>query len=644
MNPIESYKSVQLNDGRKSALFKAICDANRRGYTKQRVEQELITKAVYLDGLTATIAREKMDDVYSRYAHEHGVSGGKIRGTMVETLDDPQPIIQWDWQPVPMPVVTLTPQEQARCFFEAVFKPGDIIAIDHKPTVDWATQKANPTIPKTRFRYDDAMAKWDEYVPELFAYDDLANGAFVIINPVNDSMGAKTSDDVTDYRYVLIECDHLSLELQIAFYKAMNLPLVAVVYSGGKSIHGIMKIEAGRNWKLYEERVKFAFDIIERALVKNDTNCKNANRWTRLPGFRRKDATSKGNPVKLQTLLGTHWGAESFVEWEKEIIEKENKISSVVDFTRLIELPELKPEIVEGIMRQGQKMLVSAPSKKGKSLLQIQMALALSAGNKWLGFQCRRTKTLYCSLEGDSAETIKRVANIADAMGIRDRANYPLVLSLDQARTDLETLAKKIIPTVSEFQAGAVFIDPIYTLLGDEISSAEVKRLTKAISIIGQHTGAAVIFCHHSNKGISTSNQGNHTDQISGSGVFSRFPDALVTFNHNAEGKGKMLFTLRSFETPAPVSITFKYPLFSLSDEPSNTLIGAENPTPVSRGRKSKYTEADYREYLASHPSATGPDFAEHFDISVSLAYEKLKQCRLTDVQPAVAEIELEGI
>ena len=641
MNAIEVYTSNKLNDGRKAALVKAICDANRRGWTKQKVEQELITKAVHLDGLTAAVAREKMDDIFQRYEHEHGVSTGQINGTLVETLDDPKPIIEWDWLPIPMPTVNLTPQEQVRSYIEAVFQPGDSIAIDHKPMFDCDKHKANPTDPKRIIQFEGQTENWDVLYERLFAYDSLENGAFVIINPVNNFRGGKSDDDVMNFRHVLIECDHLPLELQLAAFRALNLPLSAVVYSGGRSIHGIMRIDAGRNAGLFKDRVEFTFDVLKRALVPIDTKCKNASRWSRLPGFKRNDLKTNDSVATTQCLLGTNWGASSFSEWEKQIIEKENRISSVVDFTQLLEVPAQKPELVEGIVRQGQKMLVSAPSKKGKSLLQIQLALALAAGTEWLGFRCRKTKALYCSLEGDSAETINRVFNIASGMGITDRANFPLVLNLDQARTDLGTLAKDIISKVNESQVEVVFIDPIYTLLGDEISSAEVKRLTKAISIIGQHTGAAVVFCHHSNKGIGTSNQGNHTDQISGSGVFGRFPDAIVTFNHDVGGLGKMLFTLRSFETPPPIKIKFEYPLFSLNEDHSTESIGEVRP--AVRGRKPKNTEDDYRAFIVENPAIQAPNLAKHFDISASLAYEKLRQYKVIAL-PVSSDMEVEGI
>lgn len=46
-------------------------------------------------------------------------------------------------------------------------------------------------------------------------------------------------------------------------------------------------------------------------------------------------------------------------------------------------------------------MMISGASKSGKSFLLMQLAIALSEGGKWLGFQCKKSKVLYVNLEID---------------------------------------------------------------------------------------------------------------------------------------------------------------------------------------------------------------------------------------------------
>ena len=51
-------------------------------------------------------------------------------------------------------------------------------------------------------------------------------------------------------------------------------------------------------------------------------------------------------------------------------------------------IPELSPPLIDGILRQGHKMLIAGPSKAGKSYALIEMCIAIAEGKKWLDRQC----------------------------------------------------------------------------------------------------------------------------------------------------------------------------------------------------------------------------------------------------------------
>lgn len=67
-------------------------------------------------------------------------------------------------------------------------------------------------------------------------------GAWIRFNPL-DGKGVK-NDNVTEYRYALVESDDLELDKQNAIIRELELPVAALVYSGGKSVHAIVKIDA----------------------------------------------------------------------------------------------------------------------------------------------------------------------------------------------------------------------------------------------------------------------------------------------------------------------------------------------------------------------------------------------------------------
>lgn len=70
---------------------------------------------------------------------------------------------------------------------------------------------------------------------------DAAAGAWICFNPIN---GGRSNDNVTDYRHALVECDNLELEKQQAIISQLELPCAALVYSGGKSLHAIVRVNA----------------------------------------------------------------------------------------------------------------------------------------------------------------------------------------------------------------------------------------------------------------------------------------------------------------------------------------------------------------------------------------------------------------
>ena len=57
-------------------------------------------------------------------------------------------------------------------------------------------------------------------------------------------------------------------------------------------------------------------------------------------------------------------------------------------------MPELAPCLIEGVLRQGHKMLIAGPSKAGKSFLLIELCIAIAEGRKWLSWQC--AQGAYC--------------------------------------------------------------------------------------------------------------------------------------------------------------------------------------------------------------------------------------------------------
>ncbi len=142
----------------------------------------------------------------------------------------------------------------------------------------------------------------------------IRDGAFVRINPLD---GKGVSDaNVTAFRYALIECDTMSLEEQYAFIRALNLPTSAIVTSGGKSVHAVVKIDA-KDLDEYKERVALLHAECKAAGFDVDASTKNPSRFMRLPGIRRGK--------KRQALVSVDEGADSWDDWRAWCDEKREK-------------------------------------------------------------------------------------------------------------------------------------------------------------------------------------------------------------------------------------------------------------------------------------------------------------------------------
>ena len=146
----------------------------------------------------------------------------------------------------------------------------------------------------------DVGAVLGDYNPEA--------GAWIRFNPL-DGNGVK-NENVTAFRYALVESDSLPIEKQYAVIKQLELPVAALTHSGGKSLHAIVRIDAA-DYAEYRRRVDFLYKICQKNGLEIDTQNRNPSRLSRMPGVIRKG--------KKQFLANTNIGKASFAEWEQWI-------------------------------------------------------------------------------------------------------------------------------------------------------------------------------------------------------------------------------------------------------------------------------------------------------------------------------------
>lgn len=348
-------------------------------------------------------------------------------------------------------------------------------------------------------------------------YDPKA-GAWIRFNPLDgkDVKGA----NVTDFRYSLVESDELEIEQQNAIIRELELPVACLVYSGGKSLHAIVKIEAA-DYNEYRKRVDYLYGVCQKNGLKIDTQNKNPSRLSRMPGVERNG--------KKQFIVDRDIGKESWKEWQEWIEGVNDDLPEPESLENVWEdLPELSPCLIENVLRRGHKMLIAGPSKAGKSFLLIELCIAIAEGRKWLNWECAQGKVLYVNLELDRASCLHRFKDVYDALRWRpERLHNIDIWNLRGKSVPMDKLAPKLIRRAAKKDYIAVIIDPIYKVItGDENSADQMANFCNQFDKVCTELGCAVIYCHHHSKGSQGGKKS--MDRASGSGVFARDPDALL--------------------------------------------------------------------------------------------------------------------
>lgn len=362
------------------------------------------------------------------------------------------------------------------------------------------------------------LSRYGGDVSKVLGDYDPEAGAWIRFNPL-DGQGVR-DDNVTSFRYALIESDTLPIERQAAIYEKLELPVAALVHSGKKSLHAIVRVSATSREE-YRERVNYLHAVCQRNGLEIDGANKNPSRLSRLPGIWRDGSK--------QYLVATNTGKASWEEW-KAFVDEAN--DSLPDFENLADvfgdLPPLAPPLIDGILREGHKMLLAGPSKAGKSFMLLQLAIAIAEGRQWLGWTCAPGPVLYINLELDRASCLHRLKALYDAHGWAPRnvANIDL-WNLRGKATAMDSLAPKLIRRALKKRYKAVIIDPLYKVgTGDENAADKITALFNQIDRVCVELKTAVVCCHHHSKGAQ--GQKSSKDRASGSGVFAREPDAVI--------------------------------------------------------------------------------------------------------------------
>ena len=470
------------------------------------------------------------------------------------------------------------PWQMAVRYLETLFHSDETVSYVHSSKYD---EKRDKWVPADAGH----VRKVSAIIRDLKKYKNL-NDAFGTINPEagawirhNPTTGPNNTD-VTRFEHVLVESDSMPLDEQKAFLVNQRLPIAALLESGGKSIHAIVKIQA-ENENEYKQRVNFLFDFLSKHNFQVDEANKNSARLSRMPGAERN-----GN---IQKLVALNIGCASWLEWIDLVNGVNDDLPEIHSARDMFENPVPEPPaIIDGVLRKGAKMICTGDSKSGKTCLLMNLAICIAEGWEWLGHHCMQGRVLYINMEvmqSDFETRYKSIYKAYEKPASEEGKNNFDWWNLRGKAEPLDKLAPKIIRRCRSKKYLAIIVDPIYKVQGGDENSAEaIGRFCALFDQIAEETGASMIYVHHHSKGSAGGKK--VADRGSGSGVFSRDADAIIDFSSlvldpNAKemlgaltGKIgetpiplRLEMVLRSFKSPEPLDLFFEFPLHVVDED-----------------------------------------------------------------------------
>ena len=219
-------------------------------------------------------------------------------------------------------------------------------------------------------------------------------------------------------------------------------------------------------------------------------------------------------------------------------------------------------ELVYGLLHQGSKMVLGGGSKTFKTWTLLDLAVSVAAGEPWLSFKTSKGRVLFLNFEIQPGFFQQRIQTVAREKCITLAPGQIDLWNLRGHSASYHVIIPRITERVKDKGYVLIILDPVYKLYGDtdENSAGAVAQLLNALEYLTTETGAANAFGAHYSKGNQAAKES--IDRISGSGVFARDPDTILSFTRHEEPDAFTVeATLRNFKPVEPFVVRWQYPL-----------------------------------------------------------------------------------
>ena len=287
--------------------------------------------------------------------------------------------------------------------------------------------------------------------------------------------------------------------------------------------------------------------------------------------------------------------------------EQENDIPdpkrSASEFPPLCDGDSIKREnivlprpVISSLLSLTEKLELAGGSKSFKTWSLIDMGLSVAAGYAFWGHCTFQTHVVYLNMELSQPFFETRLCEVAEARRIPIPPTFH-VFHLRGAKLYDSTRWSRFIgyleSMLDRIPSPLLLTDPIYKMLGgrSENSAGDINVMMDQLEDLVQRTQGANAFGHHFTKGNQSDKEA--IDRASGSGVFQRDPDTLLTMTkHENENCYTVESILRNHPPIQNFVLEWHYPLFV----PRQDLDPQDLKKP--RGREPKYTVEQLVEVL----------------------------------------------
>ncbi|MCZ7635711.1 MAG: helicase RepA family protein [Verrucomicrobia bacterium] len=225
------------------------------------------------------------------------------------------------------------------------------------------------------------------------------------------------------------------------------------------------------------------------------------------------------------------------------------------------------------MLYRGAKGMIAGPSKSRKTYLLADLAVSVASGVGWLGIPTTQVPVLYVNLELQDFAFRHRRQEIEKVKLSGAVDDYPLwSWHLRGYGVTLPLIRARLLRHCAAEGIGLIILDPTYKLnhLAQENAAEDVGRLLNEFEQVGREADATVVFCHHFAKG--TAAEKHSIDRASGSGVWARDPDAIITLSPHQEDEHMIVeMHLRNFAPIAPFVVRWQYPVWERALEADPT-------------------------------------------------------------------------